>query len=113
MARTYVPQNGAIIHRLTQNFEHVLFRSPFRRPVLVVPVAQQAEPPIAQPPTNWTPNAKVSVGVLGGALATFIVPMVALHWKSWTGQDSTPASIGAAVTSILTFVIQYWVPERK
>ena len=77
------------------------------------PVAQQAEPPIAQPPTNWTPNAKVSVGVLGGALATFIVPMVALHWKSWTGQDSTPASIGAAVTSILTFVIQYWVPERK
>lgn len=56
--------------------------------------------------TSWAPTAKVSVGVLAASLVTLLMPKL----KQW-GLDSTSAS--AALTTVVTFVIQYLVPERK
>ena len=63
-------------------------------------------------PTNWAPTAKVSVGVLAGAISILICGFLTPHWKTWTGGELTPA-IGAAVTNVLTFLVQYLMPERK
>ncbi len=60
----------------------------------------------------WAPTAKVSAGVLAGAATILISAFLSPHWKSWTQQDMTPA-VGAAITNILTFVIQYCVPDRR
>jgi H+/Cl- antiporter ClcA len=81
-------------------------------------IAQAApqQPPAPQPATpqktDWAPTAKVSVGVLAGAITMLISVFLTPHWKDWTRQEMTPA-IGGAITSILTFVIQYLVPERR
>jgi len=60
-------------------------------------------------PTSWAPTAKVSVGALAGAATTLV--LVILRANNVKGIE-TP-EIGAAITSLITFVIQYWVPERK
>ena len=60
----------------------------------------------------WAPTAKVSAGVLAGAMTIILTAFLSPHWRDWTQQDMTPA-IAAAITNILTFVIQYWVPDRK
>ena len=57
--------------------------------------------------TSWAPTAKVSVGVLAAAIVTLLMPWL----KQWMGSDPAPA--GAALTTVVTFVIQYLVPERK
>ena len=62
--------------------------------------------------TNWTPTAKVSVGVLAGAVTMILTAILAPHWKNWTSQEMTPA-VGGAITSIITFIIQYWVPDNR
>jgi hypothetical protein len=59
----------------------------------------------------WAPTAKVSAGVLAGAATILISAFLSPHWKNWTQQDMTPA-VGAAIANILTFAIQYWVPDR-
>lgn len=60
----------------------------------------------------WAPTAKVSAGVLAGAATVLLTAFLGPHWKSWTQQDMTPAVV-TAITTILTFTIQYWVPDRK
>jgi hypothetical protein len=60
----------------------------------------------------WAPTAKVSIGALAGAATILLSAFLSPHWKVWTQQDMTPA-IGAAITNILTFAIQYMVPERR
>jgi hypothetical protein len=60
----------------------------------------------------WAPTAKVSVGALAGAATILLAAFLGPHWKAWTQQDMTPA-IGAAITNILTFAIQYMVPDRR
>jgi hypothetical protein len=60
----------------------------------------------------WAPTAKVSAGVLAGAATILISALLGPHWKTWTQQDMTPA-VGAAIANILTFAIQYWVPDRR
>ena len=76
------------------------------------PIVPQAVPPVAQPAaqaaTSWAPTAKVSAGVL----AASVTPLLLLLFKKMTGSDLS-ASQGAAVTTIVTFIIQYLVPERK
>jgi hypothetical protein len=52
------------------------------------------------------PSAKVSVGVLAAAVTTllFTIPSLKTHFD---------ASQGAALTTLLTFFIQYVVPDRN
>jgi hypothetical protein len=56
--------------------------------------------------TNWAPTAKVSVGLLAGSMAALLLPL----WKK-LGLES-PEAI-ASITTILTFMLQYLVPERE
>lgn len=57
-------------------------------------------------PTSWAPTAKVSAGLLASAVTILIVQFVP-HASNWT-----PAVAGA-ITQVVTFVVQYMVPERK
>jgi hypothetical protein len=68
-------------------------------------LSQQATQP-ATTPTSWAPTAKVSAGILASAVTILIVQFVP-HANTWT-----PAAAGA-ITQIVTFVVQYMVPERK
>lgn len=60
----------------------------------------------------WAPTAKVSAGVLAGAATILLTAFLGPHWRSWTQQDMTPAVV-TSITTIVTFVIQYWVPDRR
>jgi len=62
--------------------------------------------------TDWTPTVKVGVGALAGGLTVLIMTFLGPPWERWYHQ-AIPATFGAAITNILTFVIQYWVPDRK
>lgn len=64
-----------------------------------------AEKARAAKKTSWAPTAKVSAGVLAGAVTVLVVQLVpgAEHWK--------PA-VATALTQVITFVVQYMVPER-
>lgn len=55
--------------------------------------------------TNWAPTAKVSAGVLAGAVMILITQFVpgAVKW---------PTAVATAITQVVTFVVQYMVPER-
>ena len=55
------------------------------------------------------PTAKVGVRALAGSLTVAILAIVKSKWATLV-QDP---QVGAAFTSILTFVVQYLVPERK
>jgi len=68
-------------------------------------VSQQPTQP-APNTTSWAPTAKVSAGILASAITILIVQFVP-HANTWT-----PAAAGA-ITQIVTFVVQYMVPERK
>ncbi len=54
------------------------------------------------------PNAKVTAGVLAGALAGVILWCI----KTFAHQD-VPVEVGMSVSTILTFVVQYLVPEES
>lgn len=58
-------------------------------------------------PTSWAPTAKVSVGVLAGAVTLLIVRFIE-HYS----HAAVSAETSSAITSILTFVVQYMTPER-
>jgi len=57
--------------------------------------------------TNWAPTAKVSIGLLAAAVTALIMP----YWSGWTGHNPS-ASDGAAITTVITFLMQYIVPDR-
>jgi hypothetical protein len=57
--------------------------------------------------TNWAPTAKVSVGILAASLTTLLLPLL-----SKANITPEPAQV-AALTTLITFVIQYIVPERR
>lgn len=63
--------------------------------------------PVAR--TDWAPTAKVSVGALAGAATTLLI--VILRASDVKAIDSP--EVGCAITTLITFVMQYWVPERK
>jgi len=70
-------------------------------------MAAQAPTAIPQPQTSsWAPTAKVSAGILASAVTVLVFQFVP-HASTWT-----PA-VAAAITQVVTFVVQYWVPERK
>jgi hypothetical protein len=57
---------------------------------------------------DWAPTTKVSAGALGGA-ATILLTAFLAHW---TQKDMAPAVV-TAITTIVTFLIQYLVPDRR
>ena len=57
---------------------------------------------------NWAPTAKVSVGILAASITTLLLPL----WKKVTHSD-LEATQATALTTLITFTIQYFVPERK
>ena len=95
-------------------------RTILRRKAMAAAVQPALQPPAPQPisqsapasKTDWAPTAKVSIGALAGTIIILLTAFLGPHWKDWTKQDMTPA-IGAAITNVLTFAIQYLVPERK
>jgi hypothetical protein len=66
--------------------------------------------PAASPaqPTSWAPTAKISAGALAAAATTLI-----LFFMKEAGWQDLSAELGAAMTSLLTFAIQYFVPDRN
>jgi len=69
----------------------------------------QAIPGHGTEQSNWSPTAKVSVGALAGAATTML--LVALRANGVKAIESP--EVGAAITTLLTFAIQYVVPDRK
>ena len=57
--------------------------------------------------TNWAPTAKVSVGILAASMTTLLLPLLS---KAQINPDPAQA---AALTTLVTFAIQYIVPERR
>ncbi|HXC68513.1 MAG TPA: hypothetical protein VN644_01000 [Pyrinomonadaceae bacterium] len=57
--------------------------------------------------TNWAPTAKVSVGILAASLTTLLLPLLS---KANVNPDPAQA---AALTTLITFAIQYMVPDRR
>ena len=57
--------------------------------------------------TNWAPTAKVSVGILAASMTTLLLPLLGL------AHINPNATQAAALTTLITFVIQYMVPERR
>ncbi len=60
--------------------------------------------------TSWAPTAKVSAGALAGSAATLAAVLLKNYFKN-KGLEFSP-EIGGAITSIVTFIVQYMVPER-
>jgi hypothetical protein len=58
--------------------------------------------------TNWTPTAKVSVGILAASVTTLLLPL----WKHFTNYDLQAAE-ATAVTTLITFGIQYLTPDNR
>jgi hypothetical protein len=76
--------------------------------------AQPVQPVPPQAPAETTslhPNAKVSAGLLAGAISVLLCAFLKMHWKAWTGDELSLTESGA-ITTILTFLIQYLIPER-
>ena len=63
--------------------------------------------PEPTPTTNWAPSAKVSVGILEASVTALLLPLLK---QANINLDPTQA---AALTTLVTFVIQYMVPERR
>jgi len=57
---------------------------------------------------NWTPTAKVSVGILAASITTLLLPL----WKKLTHSD-LEATQATALTTLITFTIQYLVPDQN
>jgi len=68
------------------------------------PVAGSLPAPQA---TSWAPTAKVAVGTIAGAATILFVEILSKRGIILS------AEAGGAITTILTFFIQYWTPERS
>ncbi len=55
-----------------------------------------------------TPSSKVTAAVLAGAVVTFAAYLVEL-----VSAVELPATAAAAATTIVSFVLAYWVPESN
>jgi hypothetical protein len=62
--------------------------------------------PLSASTTNWAPTAKVSAGILAASATTLLLPFLKTHI------NFQPEQV-VALTTLITFVIQYMVPERK
>lgn len=67
-----------------------------------------AQPVMPEQTRNWAPTAKVSVGILAASVTSLLLPL----WKKLTHSD-LEATQATALTTLITFTIQYFVPDRK
>ena len=58
-------------------------------------------------PVSWAPTAKVSSGALAASLSVILINLAKSH-----GWAELGAADGAALTTLITFLVQYFVPER-
>ena len=68
--------------------------------------------PASAAATSWTPTTKVSAGVVAASATALFIPLLSPLWKKLTGNDLS-ATEGAALTTVIAFVIQYLIPERR
>jgi hypothetical protein len=61
---------------------------------------------------HWVPTAKVSAGALAGAATMLLTTILSPHWGNWTQHEMTPPAV-TAISTIVTFFVQYLVPERR
>jgi hypothetical protein len=56
-------------------------------------------------------STKVTAGALAGAITTVAVWIL----NTWvlSAPDAIPGEIGAAITTILTFIVGYFIPETR
>ena len=78
---------------------------PVHAPAAVVPASTRQK-------TNWVPTRKVRTGALAGAMTVLVMAFLGPHLKEWAA-GANPESVSAAITGIVTFAIQYWVPEKR
>jgi hypothetical protein len=71
-------------------------------------VLSTPESEVSVTPSSWAPTAKVCAGILAASVTSLLLPF----WAPLTGHDLS-APQAAAFTTAITFVIQYFVPERK
>jgi hypothetical protein len=74
-------------------------------PAAGIPRLQPAAP--AASATRWAPTTKVAVGALAGSF-TIIIVQVLQHYGF-----QISAEAGGAITTLVTFVIQYFTPEQR
>lgn len=67
---------------------------------------QTITPPTTASVKSWAPTAKVSAGILAASITTLALPVL-------NDAVKIDAAQAAALTTVITFAIQYWVPERQ
>jgi hypothetical protein len=69
-------------------------------------------PPAPASTANWAPSVKVSYGPIAGAVSVLV--MFLLDRLGVLKANSVDAAtVGPAITTIITFAIQYFVTEPK
>lgn len=69
----------------------------------------QGRPPPADGKTSYLPSRKVGASALAGALSVILVWIV--NTFVLTGSAKVTGEVASAITTILTFVVGYVVPE--
>jgi uncharacterized membrane protein YozB (DUF420 family) len=63
--------------------------------------------------TNSAPTAKVTAGIVAGAISTIVVTIVNNYIITGT-QPKVDATMATAITTVLTFLVQYfWNPDQR
>jgi len=71
--------------------------------------ASQGRPPLAGGKTSYLPSRKVGAGALAGALSVVLVWII--NTFVLTGAVKITGEVASAMTTILTFLVGYFVPE--
>ena len=67
--------------------------------------------PVGGAANSYLTTRKVTVGGLAGALSVVLVWVANTYWMS--SDKPIPAEIASALTTIITFVVSYFVPESS
>jgi len=71
--------------------------------------ASQGRPPLPGGKTSYLPSRKVGAGALAGALSVVLVWII--NTFVLTGAVKITGEVASAMTTILTFLVGYFVPE--
>ena len=75
------------------------------------PIATQAQTPTTTPSTtNWAPSVKVSYGPIAGAISALVMWLLE---SIGVLKSVDAATVGPAITTIVTFATQYYIQSRK